>query len=161
MSGGTIAALVLASIAVGVVITMLILNNQQRNSDEQLAQERARSAAAEQAASQPTQQPPIIVTPQSQPATIPMPVPVPAPSQPAPSTATPTNTQLEVEVNSKFLDDKDLRIHPIDVTVSAGTAVLSGSLPNEELKTRAEQLARTVKGIQTVINSIVVKPESE
>ena len=161
MSGGTIAALVLASIAVGVLITMLIMNNQQRNSDEQLAQERARSAAAEQAASQPTQQPPIIVTPQTQPGTVPLPVPVPVPSQPAPSTATPTNTQLEVEVNSKLLDDQDLRTHPLDVKVSAGTAVLSGYLPNDELKARAEQLARTVKGIRGVINSIVVKPDSE
>jgi osmotically-inducible protein OsmY len=161
MSGGAIAALVLASIAVGVLITMLITNNQQRNSEEQLAQERARTAAAEQAASQPNQQPPIVVTPQTQPGTVPMPVPVPAPSQPAPSTSTPTNTQLEVEVNSKLLDDPDLRTHPLDVKVSAGTAVLSGSVPTDDLKARAEQLARTVKGIRGVINGIVVKPESE
>ena len=141
---------------------MLILNNQQNANDEQLAQERARTAAAEQAASQPTQQqPPIIVTPQTQPSTIPVPVPVPAPSQPAPSTVTPTNTQLEVQVNSKFLDDQDLRKHPLDVKVIGGTAVLSGSLPSNELKARAEELARTVQGVKSVMNSIIVKPEYE
>jgi osmotically-inducible protein OsmY len=161
MSGGTIAALVLASIAVGVLITMLIMNIQQRNSDEQLAQERARSAAAEQAASQPTQQPPIIVTPQTQPGAVPVPVPVPvpAPSQAAPTTATPTNTQLEVEVNSKLLDDQELRAHPLDVKVLGSTAVLSGYVPNDELKARAQQLAMTVKGIRSVMNTIIVKPE--
>ena len=160
MSGGAITALVLAAIAAAVVITMLIMNNQQRNSDEELAQERARNAAAQQALSQqPSQQPPVIVMPQSQPSTVP--VPVPAPSQPAPSTTAtaPTSTELEIDINSKFLDDHDLRSYPIDVKVTGGTAMLSGHVPNDELRTRAEKLAKTVKGIRSVTNNIVVKPE--
>jgi type II secretory pathway pseudopilin PulG len=157
MSGGAITALVLAAIAAAVVITMLIMNNQQRNSDEELAQERARNAAAQQAqAQQPSQQPPVIVMPQS-----PSTVPVPAPSQPAPSTTAtaPTSTELEIDINSKFLDDQDLRSYPIDVKVIGGTAMLSGHAPNNELRTRAEKLAKTVKGIRSVTNNIVVKPE--
>jgi len=160
MSGGAITALVLAAIAAAVVITMLIMNNQQRNSDEELAQERARTAAAQQAqAQQPSQQPPVLVVPQSQPSTVPVPVPVP--SQPAPSTSAtaPTSTELEIDINSKLLDDQDLRSYPIDVKVTGGTAMLRGHVPNDELKTRAEKLARTVKGVRSVINSIVVKPE--
>ncbi len=158
MSGGAITALVLAAIAAAVVITMLIMNNQQRNSDEELAQERARNAAAQQAqAQQPSQQPPVLVVPQSQPST----VPVPVPSQPAPSTTAtaPTSTELEIDINSKFLDDQDLRSYPIDVKVTGGTAMLSGHVPNDELRTRAEKLARTVKGIRSVTNNIVVKHE--
>jgi type II secretory pathway pseudopilin PulG len=160
MSGGAITALVLAAIAAAVVITMLVMNNQQRNSDEELAQERARTAAAQQAqAQQPSQQPPVLVVPQSQPSTVPVPVPVP--SQPAPSTSAtaPTSTELEIDINSKLLDDQDLRSYPIDVKVTGGTAMLRGHVPNDELKTRAEKLARTVKGVRSVINSIVVKPE--
>src|SRR5215475_5665153 len=161
MSGGAIAALVLASIAVGVLIAMLIVNTQQRNRDEELAQERERMAAAQQAQpspqplQQPIQQPPIVVTPQPS-AT---PVPVASPSQPAPApSAQPSSTQLEVDVNTKFLDDQDLRTHALDVKVTGGTAVISGQVPTDELKERAEKIARSVKGIRSVINSIVVKP---
>ena len=160
MSGGAVAALVLAAIAAAVVITMLILNNQQSTTEDQLAQERARTAAAQQATSQqPSQQQPVIVMP-SQPST-PQQVPVPAPSQPAPAATptAPTSTELEIDVNSKLLDDQDLRSSSIDVKVSGGTAILSGRVPTQELKTRAEKLARTVKGIRSVINNIVVKPE--
>ena len=160
MSGGAITALVLAAIAAAVVITMLIMNNQQRNSDEELAQERARNAAAQQAqAQQPSQQPSVLVVPQSQPSTVPVPVPVP--SQPAPSTpaAAPTSTELEIDINSKFLDDPDLRSYPIDVKVAGGTAMLSGHVPNDGLRTRAERLAKTVKGVRSVTNNIVVKPD--
>ncbi len=161
MSGGAIAALVLASIAVGVLIAMLIVNTQQRNRDDELAQDRERMAAAQQAqpspqpSQQPIQQPPIVVTPQPS-AT---PVPVPVPSQPAPVATAPSSTQLEVDVTSKFLDDQDLRTHPLDVKVTGGTAVLSGQVPTDELKDRAEKIARSIKGIRSVVNSIVVKPE--
>jgi len=160
MSGGAIAALILASIAVGVLIAMLIVNTQQRNRDEELAQERERMAAAQQAQpspqplQQPTQQPPVVVTPQA-PAT-----PAPVPSQPGPAaSAQPLSTQLEAEMTSKFLDDQDLRTYPLDVRVTGGTAVISGQVPTDELKDRAEKIARSVKGIRSVINNIVVKPE--
>lgn len=160
MSGGAVAALVLAAIAAAVVITLLIVNNQQRNTEDELAQERARTAAAQQATSQqPSQpsQPSVIVVP-SQPSSVQQ-VPVPVPSQPAPAAtpSTPSSTELEVDVNSKLLDDPDLRSSSIDVKVTGGTAMLSGRVPTEELKTRAEKLARTVKGIRSVINSIEVK----
>ena len=161
MSGGAIAALVLASIAVGVLIAMLIVNTQQRNRDEELAQDRERMAAAQQAqpspqpSQQPVQQPPIVVTPQPS-AT---PVPVPVPSQPPPVATAPSSTQLEVDVTAKFLDDQDLRTHPLDVKVTGGTAVLSGQVPTDELKDRAEKIARSIKGIRSIVNSIVVKPE--
>ena len=156
LSGGEVAALMLAAIAVGVVIVMLILNIQQKNRDEELAQERAR-LSAEQANAQPSQQPPVIVMPpQSQPGIAPVPVPVPTP---APSSATtPTSTELEVAIGSKLLDDQELRPHSVVVQVSGGVAMLSGSVPSDDLKTRAEDLAKSVQGIRSVVNAIVVKP---
>jgi cell division protein FtsN len=154
MSGGAVAALVVAAIAAAIVITMLIMNNQQTKADE-LAQERARAANAQQAPSQPQ---PVIVLPQSQPSVAP---PAPVPSQPAPAATPtpPTSTELEVDVSAKLLDDQDLRSSSIEVKVSGSTAMLGGQVPSEDLKTRAERLAKTVKGIRAVINNIVVKPE--
>ena len=156
MSGGAVAALVLAGIAAAVVITMLILNSQQRDTEDELAQERARTAAAQQQQpSQPSPQQPVIVVPPSQPSAVP--VPVPAPSQAAPSTTAPTSTEIELDITSKLLDDQDLRSQSIDVKVSGGTAVLSGRVSNEDLKSRAEKIAKTVKGVRSVINNISVK----
>lgn len=160
MSGGAIAALVLAAIAAAVVITMLIVSSQQTKTEDQLAQERAKTAAAQQATSQQPsqssqpQQAPIIVMPsQPQPAPVQQ-VPVPAP---AATPTAPTSTELEVDISAKLLDDQDLRSSSIDVKVSGGTAMLSGRVPTDDLKSRAEKLARTVKGIRSVINNIEVK----
>jgi hypothetical protein len=154
MSGGAVAALVLAAIAAAIVITMLILNNQQQNTEDELAQQRARDAAAQQPPQQQQPQQPVIVTvPQSQPAT----VPVPVPSQSAPAAAAPTATEIEIDVTSKLLDDPELRSHPVDVKVSGGTATLSGNVPSEALKMRAEKLAGTVKGVRSVINHLTVQ----
>jgi hypothetical protein len=157
MSGVAIAALVVAAIAAAVVITMLILNSQQRKSDEDLAQERARTALAQQTPAQP--QPVIVNVPPSQPAFVPAPYPVPAPAQPAPTETrtVPSNASVEIDVTSRLQSDEDLRTYAIDVKVTGGTAVLSGRVPNEDLKKRAETLARTVRGVQSIINDIAVR----
>jgi len=159
MSGVAVAALVVAAITAAVVITMLITNSQQRNSDEELAQERARTALAQQTPAQPAQ--PVIVTmPSTQPAIMPVPYPVPGPSQPAPiDTGTrASSASVEIDVTSLLQNDEELRPFAIDVKVSGGTAILSGHVTDEDLKKRAERLARTVKGVQSIINDIAVKP---
>ena len=156
-SGVAIAALVIAAVAAAVVITIMILNSQQADRDQQLAQERDRLAATQQ--SQPTQQPsqpaPIIVMPQSG-----------APAQTSPSSqvappaeaTAPSSIDVEIAVTSKLLDDQELHSYPVDVKVKAGTVTLSGNLPTEELKARAERVARTVKGVRDVTNKITVQP---
>lgn len=155
MSGGAIAALVLAAVATAVLFTILIMNNQQSKSEEQLAQERAQMAAAQQSnQSQQPQQPPIVVLPQPQSGVTP-----PVTEQPAATPTAPTNSELELDVTTRILDDQDLRLYAIDVKVASGTAVLSGQVPTEGLKTRADSIARGVKGIRSVINNLVIKPE--
>lgn len=155
MSGGAIAALVLAAIAAAVVITMMVLNSQQRDTEDLLAQERANAAAAQQSPQQQQpQQQPVIVVPQSQPTAVPVPVPVP--SQSAPADVTPTSASIEVDISSKLLNDSELRSALIDVKVVGGTASLSGRVPTEDLKKRAEMIAKTVKGVRSVTNDIVV-----
>ena len=166
LSGGAIAALVIAGIAVAILITMLILNNQQQNRDQELAIERARAEAAERAAAQaqsaPQQsQPPVVVVPPAQPPAIPIPAPMPSQSAPAtaPSSSSTSSVSLEVDVNTKLLEDPDLLSHPINVKVENGTATLSGELPSEDLKARAEKIAISVKGIRRVRNNITVKAQ--
>jgi hypothetical protein len=151
-----VAALVVTAIT-ATVITMLIINRQQRNSDEELAQERARTAAAQQ---QPPQQQPVIVTMPSQPAIVPEPHPVPGLAQSVPIDArtTPSSTSIEIEVTSRLQTDEQLRPHVIDVRVTGRTAVLSGHVPDEELKKRAERIARTVRQVHSIKNDIAVRP---
>lgn len=160
MSGGAIAALVLAAIAATVVIVMLIMNSQQKNNDDELALERSRTAAAQQAAAQqpaqvvqPAQQPQVVVVPSAPAPTSPAPAVTPPPTETAPS-----STQVELDVTSKLLEDADLRGYSIDVKVAGRTAKLSGQVPNNDLKLRAEQIASSVKGVGKVINSITVQP---
>ena len=151
-----VAALVVTAIT-ATVITMLIINRQQR-SDEELAQERARTAAAQQ---QPPQQQPVIVTmPPSRPAIVPEPHPLPGLAQPAPIDArtAPSSTSIEIEVTSRLQTDEQLRPHVIDVKVTGRTAVLSGHVPDEELKKRAERIARTVRQVHSIVNDIAVRP---
>jgi Predicted periplasmic or secreted lipoprotein len=161
ISGAAIAAIVIAAIAAAVLITLMIVNSNQQGREDDLARQRDRAEAdarAAQAANQ--QQPAAVPQPQSQPSTVvvPIPVPVPSASQPAPSTTEPpiSDTSIEVDINSKLLDDGELRTHPLDVKVSGGTARLSGNLPNEDLKMRVEKIAKTVKGVRRVVNDITV-----
>lgn len=157
MSGGAIAALVLAAIATAVVITMLVLNSQQRATEDELALERQRAAVAQQTAQQQQPQQPVIVTvPQPQPAAAPVPMQS-APAQSAPADIAPTSASIEIDISSKLLNDSELRSSLIDVKVLGGTASLSGHVPTEELKKRAEMIARTVKGVHSVTNDIVVQ----
>jgi hypothetical protein len=163
MSGAAIAALVIAAIAAAVLITMMIVNGNQQNREAQLEMERdkARADAAQSASQPPPSQPQVVVVPpaQSQPSTVTVPVPAPSASSPAPSTSSApavSDTSIEIDVTTKLLDDQELRTHPIDVKFADGTATLSGTVPSEEIKTRAEKVAKTVKGVRRVANNITV-----
>jgi osmotically-inducible protein OsmY len=43
--------------------------------------------------------------------------------------------------------------------VTDGTVTLIGRVPDDELKARAEEVARSVKGVRRVINRIVVQSQ--
>ena len=155
VSGVAIAALVIAAVAAAIVVTIMILNYQQNDRDQQLTQERDRMAATQQQPPQPSQQAPVIIVPQ-QPG---VPAQTPAPSQVAPGESNaPASIDVETSVTSKLLDDKELGSYPVDVKAKGWTVTLSGTLPNEGLKARAEKLTRTVAGVRDVKNKIIVEP---
>jgi osmotically-inducible protein OsmY len=84
---------------------------------------------------------------------------VTTPVTPPPATETaPSSAQVEIDVTSTLLGDSELRSFPIDVKVAGRTAMLSGRVSSDDLKIRAEKLARTVKGVGKVINNITVEP---
>ncbi len=162
MSGAAVAAIVLSAVAAAVLLTLLFTSNRTDDSDAELARERAAQTLPAQ---QPAQQPPVVVTvpqPQTQPTTVPVPVPVPVPTPSASSNQTSSNpavtdTTIEVDVISKLTDDPQLRSHPINVKFSNGTATLSGLVPREDLKARAEIVAKSVKGVNRIVNEITVQ----
>jgi len=91
---------------------------------------------------------------------VPIPYPVPGPAQPAPMDArtAPSSSSVEIEVTSRLQSDDELRVYAIEVKVTDSIAILSGNVPDEDLKKRAERLAKTVKGVHSVVNDIAIRP---
>jgi hypothetical protein len=165
-SGAAIAAMVIGAMIAAIIITLIIVNSRQDTLEDQVALERERAMAAERSAGQttqqqPAQQPSVVVVPQpSQPTAVPVPVPVPVPSPSTPtdssSSTKPSAVSIEVDVNSKFLDDTELNTIPIQVKYVDGAVTLTGEVPSDALKQKAEKIAATVKGVRRVINNLTV-----
>jgi len=60
-----------------------------------------------------------------------------------------------IELN--FKTDPELVNMKINVEVKFGIATLSGSVPSEEIKAKAENLARKVEGIREVRNNLILE----
>ncbi|HVG29025.1 MAG TPA: BON domain-containing protein [Pyrinomonadaceae bacterium] len=108
----------------------------------------------------PLPQQPIIIQ-QPPPASQPAPVIVAPPagatsSAPAPNPAN-DDTAIESRVNKALNDDATLASLGITVTVIEGKAMLNGLVKTAELKAHAEQIARTVRGVKSVDNKIIVE----
>jgi len=64
-------------------------------------------------------------------------------------------------VQQRLLDDAKLRGVAISARVQKRVVTLEGSVPSEELKTRAEQVAAQTTGVETVVNQIAVRAPAE
>ena len=60
-------------------------------------------------------------------------------------------------VKTKLVAEKPSNLTRVDVDVTNGTVYLNGSVDSAEQKTRAEQLAQSVKGVKSVVNNLQVK----
>jgi hyperosmotically inducible protein len=67
-----------------------------------------------------------------------------------------SDTAVTASVSAAIARDPELGPRQIDVAANAGTVRLSGSAPSAEAKSRAEQIARTVNGVDKVDNRIKV-----
>ncbi|MEC4749258.1 BON domain-containing protein [Methylomicrobium sp. Wu6] len=64
---------------------------------------------------------------------------------------------LTTKVKTSILGDSKLKVMQIDVESFKGIVQLSGFVDSQEAAERAVRLARTVKGVKQVNNSLIVK----
>ncbi len=67
------------------------------------------------------------------------------------------DTVLTTKIKATFLGDSRLKMLDINVKSYRGTVQLSGFIDTQKEADRAVQLARTVKGVKAVNNSLIIK----
>jgi len=67
------------------------------------------------------------------------------------------DAQIVTKVNTGIAADKDLSTFKIDVDSKGGMVVLKGTVPNDDAKKRAEEIAKNVKDVKSVENQLSVK----
>lgn len=67
------------------------------------------------------------------------------------------DTVLTTKIKSTFIGDSRLKANDINVKTYKGIVQLSGFVDTQAEADRAVQLARTIKGVKAVNNSLIVK----
>lgn len=75
-----------------------------------------------------------------------------------PAQGTPEDDALYDQVRLRLTRDRDVGSASINVKVSKGVVELIGTVKREQIKTKAEKLAKKVKGVQQVVNRLKVGP---
>ncbi|HEV7377072.1 MAG TPA: BON domain-containing protein [Pyrinomonadaceae bacterium] len=167
ISTGVVAALVIGSIALVTILFLFILN---RQSTDTAINANARTTATpvqqpvivqQPAPVQQQQQPPIII---QQPATTTSQPPViinqPAPPATSPDAASrPSGTDdsaIQSAIDKKMAEDAALSTAAVTATVSGGKVTLIGTADTRAIKDQAERLVKSIKGVKSVDNQIVV-----
>lgn len=65
---------------------------------------------------------------------------------------------ITTSVKARFVDNKEVDAASIKVETLNGTVMLSGFAKNAAERSSAEDVARNVKGVKSVKNSIAVRP---
>lgn len=182
-SVGVVAAVALTAIAATVII-MLFVTNPRDDSDTTNVNLRASAPVQPTPYTQApvmvqtpiTQPTPIII--QQPPATTTAPAPIivaPPPTTTVPGTSAPPSStatvppassgasagddlSLQQKIDRLFDEDRDVAAANIFATVVNGRVQLTGTVPSEAVKQRAERLASSVKGVLGVDNRITVGP---
>lgn len=66
--------------------------------------------------------------------------------------------RVEAEVKARLAAQKDVNLTRVGVTSRQATVDLTGTVESDAQRARAETLAREVRGVRRVINSLDVKP---
>ena len=70
-----------------------------------------------------------------------------------------TDDTIRDQVMVKLASDPDVGGMPIDVDVRQGVATLKGKVRSDKQKTKAEKLAKKVKGVTGVANRLIISPD--
>jgi len=66
--------------------------------------------------------------------------------------------RIESEVKARLVAEKDANLTRLGVLSSNATVYLSGAVGSPEQRAQAEALARTVRGVRKVVNTVDVAP---
>lgn len=70
---------------------------------------------------------------------------------------TPADDRIYDQVRLKLAGDRDVKGGGIDVVVKNGVVTLQGKVQKDRQKSRAERLAKKVKGVSSVVNNLKVE----
>ena len=68
------------------------------------------------------------------------------------------DSAITTKIKSKYLIEKNFSSFKVSVETKDGIVILSGFVKDEATKVRAGQIAKGVKDVKSVTNSLVVKP---
>jgi hyperosmotically inducible protein len=71
------------------------------------------------------------------------------------------DTRIEAEVKARLVAEKDANLTRLGVHSSQGAVYLSGSVASVEQKVQAAAIARGVRGVTRVVNTLEVRPETK
>ena len=63
---------------------------------------------------------------------------------------------ISTKVRAAIVAERDLSVFKIDVDTKQGVVMLTGTVDSEAQRTRAEDVARSVQGVQSVDNQLTV-----
>jgi hyperosmotically inducible periplasmic protein len=69
------------------------------------------------------------------------------------------DTRIEAEVKARLVAEKDANLTRLGVHASQGAVYLSGTVVSAEQKSQAEALAKSVRGVTRVVNTLQVRAE--
>jgi hyperosmotically inducible periplasmic protein len=70
-----------------------------------------------------------------------------------------TDDVINDQVRVKLASDSEIGGMPIEVDVHNGVVILKGKVRNDKMRSKAERVAKKVKGVTSVTNQIVVSPD--
>ena len=79
----------------------------------------------------------------------------PAPEQ-SPEAPTPSDAEIKAEIERVFASDAALSSLDVNAIVESGKVTLSGAVDSAELKQKAERAIRSIKGVISINNQLVV-----
>lgn len=68
-----------------------------------------------------------------------------------------TDDEIYNNVKIKLAGDRDVKGGGIEVTVQAGVVTIKGKVDSERARSRAEHLAKKVKGVKSVVNQLQIE----
>jgi hyperosmotically inducible protein len=72
------------------------------------------------------------------------------------STGAADDAQIVTKINTGLAADKDLSVFKIDVDSKSGMVTLKGTVPNDQAKSRAAEIAKATKDVKSVDNQLTV-----